>query len=506
MCPLLSVSAQVFFTSQHWSVTGHRNALLHRWGGLGNHRYQIGFSGDVVPNWRSLTFQPYFTATAANVGYTFWSHDLGGHTAPSEPELYTRWLQWGCFSPVFRTHCTKDVRNDRRIYTYPWSYYTTLRRFTKLRQSLTPYIYTQARHTHDSSLGLVQPLYYEWPEYDEAYSFSHQYLYGSQFTVNPITAPISANTSMTDWTVWLPPGRWVNFFTGDLVEGPMVLRKNWTLWEMPAYAREGSIIPLLPDSAPPLSQAQVTPLMLRLVAMIGTATSGSGMLYDDAGDSNAYRSGEYSWTRFHYAITDSTTLTFTVEPAAGPYLGHTPRWYDIELRGTVRPLSVVVNGHNATYRQYNDIPLSDAGRGSALRPGRWNQYSYDGNTLSTVVSQMEEIAADKGFEVVVTFPAPSFTHPVIPSLQGTVARFITAKATLDSQWGTDHTVFQDDYPALLDVASIGEALTYVTMAGEDIPILNSVSGLVQRACVEVATNISNLAVDVRSQLLAQLCY
>ena len=182
-----------------------------------------------------------------------------------------------------------------------------------------------------------------------------------------------------------------------------------------------------------------------------------------------------------------------------------PRWYDIELRGTVRPVSVMVNGHKATYAQYNDIPLSDAGRGY-IREGDWNQYSYDGNTLSTVVTQMEVIRADQGFEVVVTFPAPSFTHPVIPSLQGTVARFVTAKATLDSQWGTEHTVFQDDYPALLDVASIGEALTYVTMAGDDIPILNSVSGLVQRACVEVATNISNLAVDVRSQILAQLCY
>lgn len=62
----------------------------------------------MVPSWESLAFQPYFTATAANVGYGYWSHDIGGHTMPPpSPELYTRWIQWGIFSPAFRTHCTK---------------------------------------------------------------------------------------------------------------------------------------------------------------------------------------------------------------------------------------------------------------------------------------------------------------------------------------------------------------------------------------------------------------
>ena len=68
----------VHFTDQERE--GKRPLLFHRWGGLGNHRYQIGFSGDTVSVWDSLAFQPWFTATAANVGYAYWSHDIGGFT------------------------------------------------------------------------------------------------------------------------------------------------------------------------------------------------------------------------------------------------------------------------------------------------------------------------------------------------------------------------------------------------------------------------------------------
>ena len=75
---------------------GKRPLLFHRWGGLGNHRYQIGFSGDTISVWPSLAFQPWFTATAANVGYAYWSHDIGGHMPGAvDPELFTRWVQFG---------------------------------------------------------------------------------------------------------------------------------------------------------------------------------------------------------------------------------------------------------------------------------------------------------------------------------------------------------------------------------------------------------------------------
>ena len=105
-----------------------RALLFHRWGGLGNHRYQIGFSGDTISVWDSLAFQPYFTATAANVGYAYWSHDIGGHMPGAiDPELYLRWIQWGIFSPILRTHTTKNPEAERRIWAYPEPYSDLMR-------------------------------------------------------------------------------------------------------------------------------------------------------------------------------------------------------------------------------------------------------------------------------------------------------------------------------------------------------------------------------------------
>jgi alpha-glucosidase (family GH31 glycosyl hydrolase) len=93
--------------------------LYSRWGGLGNHRYPIGFSGDAHTTWESLAFQPYFTATAANVGYGWWSHDIGGHFGPADPELYARWVQFGAVSPCLRLHSTKDPLAERRPWAFP---------------------------------------------------------------------------------------------------------------------------------------------------------------------------------------------------------------------------------------------------------------------------------------------------------------------------------------------------------------------------------------------------
>merc|ERR1719461_2732335 len=84
--------------------TNMRGATLARWGGLGNHRYQVGFSGDVnfkSDAWKALAFQPYFTATASNVLHGYWSHDIVG---PDDAELETRWIQWGTISPIMRIH------------------------------------------------------------------------------------------------------------------------------------------------------------------------------------------------------------------------------------------------------------------------------------------------------------------------------------------------------------------------------------------------------------------
>ena len=302
-----------FFTNPYF---GHnRPALLHRWGGLGNHRYQVGFSGDVQPSWDTLSFQPRFTATAANVGYGFWSHDLGGHLALPGPELYTRWIQWGAFSPMFRTHCSKSMINDRRLWTFPWVYQNNLARFTRLRQTLIPYLYTAARRTYDTGLSVVLPTYYLYPENDEAYTYSNQYFFGESIFVSPISQPIDNSTGLVaNWPLWFPPDfQWVNFFTSDLSS---TASKSFTLDEMPVYAKVGSIIPLLPEprsSRERIGRAQQIPKTLLLYTLIGGSSQGSGYVYEDDGTSIDYQQTSASTTaitHFGYTVT-GTKLQFS---------------------------------------------------------------------------------------------------------------------------------------------------------------------------------------------------
>ena len=299
----------VFFTDPHHEQK--RPAILHRWGGLGNHRYQVGFSGDVIPSWDTLSFQPRFTSTAANVAYGYWSHDIGRHEEEPEPELYVRWVQWGAFSSIFRTRCTKNADNDRRLWMFPWIYQNNLVYFTRFRQSLVPYLYTAARRTYDTGLSIVLPLYYLYAEFDEAYSYTNQYLFGESILVSPISQPLNNSTGLVDsWPIWFPPdSAWVNFFTGD-----MSSNSSFTLDEMPVYARIGSIIPLLPEphsSRDRLGRAQIVPESLALYTLVGGFTRGSGYVYDDDGSTIAYKdstSSASAITRFNYTVSGNSML------------------------------------------------------------------------------------------------------------------------------------------------------------------------------------------------------
>ncbi|CAF4004854.1 unnamed protein product [Rotaria sordida] len=152
------------------------------------------------------------------------NHNLGGHTEEPDPELYTGWIQWGAFSSMFRTHCIKNSNNDRRIWTFPWIYQNNLARFTRLRQTLIPYIYIAARHTYDSDLSVVVSLYYR--------------------------QSVDTKTGLVEnWSIWFPPNfQWMNFFISNLSSSSSSsMTKSFTLDEMPVYAQAGSIIPLLPE-------------------------------------------------------------------------------------------------------------------------------------------------------------------------------------------------------------------------------------------------------------------
>jgi alpha-glucosidase (family GH31 glycosyl hydrolase) len=238
-----------------------------RFAGPGSHRYPVGFSGDTIVSWASLEFQPELTNCASNIGYGWWSHDIGGHMrGKKDDELATRWLQYGVFSPIMRLHSAANEWNSKE----PWNHGTEAcavqTRFLQLRHKLLPYL--QAMNIR-SSLGepLCQPMYWDHPERNEAYEVPNQYMFGDSLLVAPITSPRNAITELACTKAWLPPENWVDIFNGKVFEGNRKLWLHRSLDQYPVFAPMGAIIPL--DASIVLANGCPIRTALEVIVIVG---------------------------------------------------------------------------------------------------------------------------------------------------------------------------------------------------------------------------------------------
>ncbi len=293
--------------------SNRRPFIFSRWGGLGNHRYPIGFSGDTIISWESLAYQPYFTATAANVCYGWWSHDIGGHmTGVEDPELYTRWVQYGLFSPIFRLHCTKNPYHERR----PFAYDAETSRLTchalRLRHSFIPYLYTMAWLDHQEALTPIRPLYHLEPNEEPAYYAPDTYTFGTELIAAPHTRPLDAEIGLSRQKVWLPEGNWYNFFTGDPIPSGHHVSYG-SLPEIPLFAKAGAIVPVLP--LPKWGGLEI-PSHLQIIIFPGADNHFT--LYEDDGTSTKYLEKEYTRTPFRL-IHEIVRMEFHIGPVVGNF-------------------------------------------------------------------------------------------------------------------------------------------------------------------------------------------
>ena len=231
------------------SRRGTRALTFSRYAGPGSHRYPIGFSGDTVISWKSLNFQPYFTATASNIGYGWWSHDIGGHMfGYRDEELEARWYQLGVFSPINRLHSTDSSFNSKE----PWNYHPEIMqsmvRALRLRHRLIPYLYTMNWRAAIEGLPIVEPMYWDNPETSAAYKVRNQYMFGSELMVSPITEPQSHDVQKAHTDVWFPQGIWFDFFDGSRYEAKSAQGRYMQVWRgldrIPVFAKAGAIIPM----------------------------------------------------------------------------------------------------------------------------------------------------------------------------------------------------------------------------------------------------------------------
>ncbi len=328
-----------------------RPLIFSRYSGIGSGRQPIGFSGDTFSNWASLAFQPRFTAQAANVLFGTWSHDLGGHLAGThafgtgsvqadefDPEIFVRWVQFGIYSPIFRTHASKSADSDRRFWIFPDPFREALFQAALERQALIPYIYTELRKTEDHAVSLCHPLYVEWPEEEEAYCHPRQYLFGSQMMIHPVVGPVDSETGLADVETWVPPGHWFDAAQGCLVKGPAPRKASYLLDETPLYIRAGAVVPRQSARARAGGDSG-------LVLDAYPGGSGAYEIFEDDGESLAYRKGEATWTPIiHEEGPGFRRLTFG--PARGTFSGGgRPRRLTVRFHGVPPASNVSLNGH-----------------------------------------------------------------------------------------------------------------------------------------------------------------
>ena len=284
-----------------------RPLILSRYAGLGSHRYPLGFSGDTVCTWKSLKFQPYFTNTAANAGYTWWSHDIGGHMrGEQDDELYLRWLQYGVFSPINRLHSSNSDFMGKEPWKRCWAVETVAERFLRLRHKLIPYLYSANYQTHAQGIPLCMPMYYRY-DCEDAYQAKEQYIFGSQLLVCPITEPMDRQLNLASADVWLPEGRWTDIFSGRIYRGGRWVRMYRDLDTIPVLAPAGAIVPMYRNAdTNDLSLAQ--PLEIAI-----WRGNGRYALYEDDGETMAYRQGVYAVTDFRLEEAGDT-LRLTITP------------------------------------------------------------------------------------------------------------------------------------------------------------------------------------------------
>jgi alpha-glucosidase (family GH31 glycosyl hydrolase) len=313
-----------------------RPFVFSRWGGLGNQRYPIGFSGDTYITWRSLSFQPHFTSTAANVGYFWWSHDIGGHMGGAEDaELYTRWIQYGCFSPILRLHSTKNPFMEKLPWKFDSETFSIVKSTLQLRHQLIPYIYSIAWLSYTKNIPLCQPMYYRYPSNESSYSFKDQYFFGTELLIAPIISPMDPTVGLSRKEIWLPNGLWFDFNSGECIDGDQVFVNYYFKDEIPIFAKAGAIIPV----SPAYHEAHHSnPGLIQLLVFPGS--DNQFILYEDDGVSQKYLAGNHVQTEINLTSSQKS-LTLEICPSQGNLcIIPKERKFEIIIKGIIEPKSI----------------------------------------------------------------------------------------------------------------------------------------------------------------------
>ena len=290
---------------------GRRPLTFSRYAGPGSHRYPVGFSGDAVISWASLDFQPEFTATASNIGYGWWSHDIGGHLwGVRDDELQVRWVQLGVWSPILRLHSSNNPFLAKEPWAFPAETRAAIDEALRLRVRLVPYLHTMNRRAAVDRLPLVLPVYYEAPGVPAAYRSPNVFRFGSELVVAPITTPRDPVTLQGRATAWLPPGTWIDIATAIVHEGGRTVQLHRDTSGVPALLQAGGILPLAAEH-----ETDATANPTHLEVLVAPGADGGFVLVEDDGTGTTPDTVPTVRTPLRW---DQATGTLTIGAADGP--------------------------------------------------------------------------------------------------------------------------------------------------------------------------------------------
>ena len=310
------------------------------------HKAGILYSGETYVSWDTLKFLPFYNSMAANKGVTWWSHDVGGYKGGTEDsELYLRYVEFSCFSPIFRFSAERGVYYKREPWAWDVKTYTIAREYAILRQRLIPYIYTEGCNYSKLGKPLIEPIYYSYPViYDEP-DYRNEYYFGKELFIAPITKPMDKTMNRSIERLYLPKGVWYDFRNGKKFLGDKRYIAFYKDNEYPIFAKAGAIIPMAnldentnDTSAPKSMEIDIFP-----------GQSNSYKLYEDDGVSKMYQDGYYLVTAIDYNYMQNN-YTVIIRPIDGK-IGIVPRMreYKIKFRNAkeANSVDVFVNGNKA---------------------------------------------------------------------------------------------------------------------------------------------------------------
>ncbi|WP_100641074.1 TIM-barrel domain-containing protein [Alteromonas facilis] len=298
-----------------------RPFVMMRSGFAGSQRYgMIPWTGDVSREWGGLQSQVELALQMGLFGLAYTHSDLGGFAGGEtfDPELYTRWLQFGVFTPVFRPHAQEHIAPEPVFHADPVKQHA--REFIKLRYALMPYIYSMAYQNSLSGVPIMRPLFMDYP--DMPIEHTQSYLFGENLLVQPVV-----DAGVTQQSVLLPSGHWYHYWTDALSKGGQSVHVDTPINQMPVFVKAGGFVPMV-EPVSSLDDYSTSTLAIHYYLDPAKQTSRYIMYDDDGKSANAIAQQKFEKLSMQASFTDGLLLNLVSEgDFAGKPASRTVTWH-----------------------------------------------------------------------------------------------------------------------------------------------------------------------------------